>query len=68
LATKFFGRKTPERLEKLLDDPREAKRIIDEEYYVAIDYLAEHKDEFLEMNEWDRMTFLRDFFDREVLK
>jgi tRNA splicing ligase len=68
LATKFFGRKTPERLEKLLDDPREAKRIIDEEYYVAIDYLAERKDEFLEMNEWDRMTFLRDFFDREVLK
>jgi hypothetical protein len=30
--------------------------------------LAERKDEFLEMNEWDRMTFLRDFFDREVLK
>lgn len=68
LATKFFGRKTPERLEKLLDDPREAKRIIDEEYYVAIDYLAAHKDTFLEMNEWDRMTFLRDFFDAEVLK
>jgi len=68
LATKFFGRKTPERLEKLLDDPREAKRIIDEEYYVAIDYLAAHKDEFLEMGEWDRMTFLREFFDREVLK
>ena len=68
LATKFFGRKTPERLEKLLDDPREAKRIIDEEYYVAIDYLAAHKDTFLEMGEWERMTFLREFFDREVLK
>jgi len=68
LATKFFGRKTPERLEKLLDDPREAKRIIDEEYYVAIDYLADRKDEFLALDEWGRMTFLREFFDAEVLK
>jgi len=68
LATKFFGRKTPERLEQLLDDPRQAKTIIDEEYYVAIDYLAEHKDEFLAMTEWERMTFMRDFFDAEVLK
>lgn len=68
LATKFFGRKTPERLEKLLDDPREAKRIIDEEYYVAIDYLSDNKNTFLELDEWGRMTFLRDFFDEEVLK
>ena len=68
LATKFFGRKTPERPEKLLADPREAKKAIDEEYYVAIDYLAKHKDTFLEMGEWERMTFLRDFFDREVMK
>ena len=68
LATKFFGRKTPERLEQLLNDPRQAKTIIDEEYYVAIDYLAARKIEFMEMTEWERMTFLRDFFDREVLK
>jgi len=30
--------------------------------------LAEHKDEFLAMTEWERMTFMRDFFDAEVLK
>jgi hypothetical protein len=67
LATKFFGRKTPERLEKLLDDPREAKRIIDEEYYVAIDYLAKYKGTFIEMTELERMAFLREFFDREIM-
>ena len=68
LATKFLGRKTPERLEKLLADPREAKKALDEEYYVVLDYLAERKDEFMAMEEQDRMAFLRDFFDREVMK
>lgn len=68
LATKFLGRKTVERMEKILDDPREAKKILDEEYYVVIDYLATHKETFMEMTEWERMMFLRDFFDREILK
>lgn len=68
LATKFLGRKTVERMEKILDDPREAKKILDEEYYVVIDYLATHKDTFMEMAELERMAFLREFFDREVLK
>jgi len=67
LATKFFGRKTQERLTAILDDPREAKKIIDEEYYVAIEYLADHKDKFLAMNEQDRFAFLRDYFEKEVL-
>ncbi len=68
LATKFLGRKTEKRINELLDDTRAAKQILDEEYYVVLDYLADHKQAFIEMDEPMRMTFLRDFFDKEVLK
>lgn len=67
LATKFFGRKTEKRLNEILDDPREAKRIVDEEYYIAIEYLADHKEEFIAMPEQDRFEFLRTYFKKEVL-
>jgi len=67
LAAKFFGRKTEKRLNELLDDPRGAKQIIDEEYYIAIDRLAENKDEFIAMTEQERFAYLREFFDKEIL-
>jgi hypothetical protein len=68
LATKFLGRKTPDRLEKLLADQQAAMEILDEEYYVVLPYLVEHKQRFIAMEAWDRMEFLREFFDREVIK
>lgn len=68
LATKFLGRKTEKRLNELLDDTRSAKEILDEEYYVVLDHLAEHKDLFISLTEQDRFAYLRDFFDKEVLK
>ena len=75
LAVKFLGRKTEKRLLDIMDDPREAKKILDEEYYPILDYFAEDAgygntvgDTFIEMAEQLRMAFLRDYFDREILK
>lgn len=67
LATKFLGRKTEKRLNELLDDTRAAKQILDEEYYVVLDHLAEHKDDFIALTEQERFAFLREFFDKEIL-
>ena len=67
LATKFLGRKTEKRLNEILDDTRAAKQILDEEYYIVLDHLAENKDAFMVLTEQERFAYLRDFFDREVL-
>jgi len=63
LTTKFFGRKTEARLESLLDDPESTKQMIDEEYYDVIDHLAINKSVFLALNEQERFTYLREYFD-----
>ena len=68
LATKFLGRKTEKRLNEILDDPREAKKILDEEFYVVLDYVAENKDKFIAMTEQERYEFLREFFDKEIME
>jgi len=67
LTTKFFGRKNEKKLEAILTDPAWAKTVIDEEYYPVIDYLNEHKADFIEMTEQEKMKFLRDYFDKAVL-
>lgn len=67
LAVKFLGRKTEKRINELLNDPQAARQILDEEYYIVIDYLAENKDKFIGMTEQERFAFLREFFDNEII-
>lgn len=67
LATKFLGRKTEKRINELLDDTRAAKQILDEEYYIVLDYLADNKAAFIAMTEQERFAYLREFFDKEIM-
>lgn len=68
LTVKFFGRKSEERLTKLLENPEETKKLIDEEYYNVIDHLAINKRKFLAMDEQERFAYLRDYFDNELTR
>jgi len=68
LISKFFGRKTEEKLSKMLDNPESTKQSIDEEYYLLIDYLVYNRDKFIALSEQERFKFVREFFERELLK
>ena len=61
LVTKFFARKSEEKLQRILDNPQQAKQTLDEEYYPLVDYLQEHKGQFVKMDEQQRVLFVREF-------
>lgn len=56
LVSKFFGRSKAENLGRKLD-----KRQLDEEFYPLADYIAEHKQEFNQLSELDKIQFIQDF-------
>ena len=68
LTTKFLGRKTEEKLDQIISNPKESKKIIDEEFYSVLDYLSTRKDDFINMDEQSRFAFVREYFDNEILK
>ena len=68
LVTKFLGRKTQEKLDQIISNPEEAKKIIDEEFYSVLDYLSTRKDDFINMSEQERFSFVREYFDNEIIK
>ena len=61
LVTKFFARKSEGNLQHILDDPHQAKKTLDEEYYPLVDYLSEHNQEFVALDKQGRITFVREF-------
>ena len=61
LVTKFFARKSEEKLQRILDNPQQARQTLDEEYYPLVDYLQEHKEQFVKMNEQQRVAYVREF-------
>lgn len=62
LATKFLARINANKLLDKLNDKRELKKTIDEEFYDLIDYIDEFKDIFLICNEQQRIIFIENFF------
>lgn len=66
LTTKFIGRMQTTRLTEMLDNPDRFKQSIDEEFYDVIDYLNENRDLVLGMNNHERISFVRNFFENTL--
>jgi len=63
LAIKFIGRLNDDRLIRLLDNPHEIKKIIDEEFYDIIDHIQDNLDGFLSLTKEERIEYVRNYFD-----
>lgn len=66
LTSKFFGRMGVDRLLKGLD--KQSNFGIDEDFYPVVDYLRYNKDQFIQMDEQEKIKFVRDFIETEILK
>jgi hypothetical protein len=64
LMKKFLARKNEEKLIKLIDNPHEIKKIVDEEYYGVVDHICANKQEFVSMNEQERLDYIRYTFEK----
>jgi len=69
LTTKFLGRKSEDKLVKLLTNKEQARKIIDEEFYPVVDHLSDPKtiDKFISMSDQERFAYLRTWFGHNVL-
>lgn len=69
LATKFLGRIREERLNGLLiaKNQQQLRQIIDEEFYGIIETITADPKAFIDLNEQERMAFVRTYFDENVL-
>lgn len=65
LTTKLFARMNGDKVLKLLENPKEAKKKVDEEYYDLIDYLSSFRDEFVAMDEQEKIAFIKDFIEAD---
>lgn len=63
LTTKFFARKSSDKLMDMLDSEK-AKRQVDEEYYPLIEYLSLNKNEFVALDEQDRIKMISGFLSK----
>lgn len=63
LVKKLFARMNPDKLTKMLDQPQALRERIEEEHYPLIDYLGEHQDEFVPLDEQERLVFIRNYFE-----
>lgn len=65
LVTKFFARKSEKRFDLVLRGDN-WKQFVDEEYYDLVQWLREHRDEFLRMSEPTRCQIVRQYFERKT--
>jgi len=65
LSTKFLTRLREDHLLGTLDNPDKLKQRVDEEFYEIIDYLSYVKDQFTQLEEHDRIKFIRGWFKNE---
>ena len=62
LVKKFFARKAVDKLNKLLDNPAQAKKYVkEEEYFPLADYLCNNKAAFAALDEQQRLRFIEEF-------
>lgn len=64
LTKKLFARMNADKLAKMLNQPQALRERLEEESYPLIDYLREHQDEFLALDEQARLVFIRDYFEK----
>lgn len=65
LTTKFLVRMNGDKVMKLLENIKEARKKVDEEYYDLIDYLSSFREEFVEMDEQEKIAFIKDFIEAD---
>lgn len=61
LTTKFFARKTVEKLNDLIDNPIGLKQSLDEEFYPVVDYIVQQGENFTAKSEQQRLSMMRAF-------
>lgn len=62
LVKKFFSRKSVDKLNKLLDNPAQAKQYVkEEEYFPLVDYLCNNKVAFAALDKQQRLRFIEEF-------
>jgi hypothetical protein len=66
LVSKLFGRMGSEKLITGLNNPTGLKIKIDEEFYPVIDYLASIKDEFILMDEQQKIASVQKFIEESL--
>lgn len=62
LVSKFLARKNGNNLVTMLENVKETKKTVDEEYYPLLDYLATIKEQFTQQTEQERLTTIETFF------
>lgn len=63
LVSKLLARMGHDRLTRLIDNDVSLRQMIDEEFYPLIEYLQSRRDEFVNMEEQDRLSFIRKYFE-----
>lgn len=63
LVKKLFARMNVDKLVKMLDNPNLLRERLEEESYPLIDYLNEHRDTFVALEEQARLEFIRAYFE-----
>lgn len=63
LTSKFFARKSEEKLLKGLEDQQWFRTVVEEEMYPVIDYLATIKEDFVAQNEQQRLATVQAFIE-----
>ena len=67
LISKFLARCGQAKLEHMLTHPDWINwNTIDEEFFPLIRYLSANKDDYLNMDEQDRLTYIQSFIEREI--
>lgn len=61
-TTKWFARMNPEKFRKQLQNVNQLKKEVDEEFFGLIDKIAEAPDQFINLNEQDRISFVENYF------
>lgn len=67
LTTKFLGRMNDAKLLKMIEDPENLKKCIDEEFYDIVDHISDNTDLFLSMDNQHRIEYVRNFFDKKFM-
>lgn len=62
LVKKFLARIREKKFEEFCRNPQNFKQNIDEEFYPLINFIVANKDEFIKLEEQDRLRFIGHFF------
>lgn len=67
LTKKLFARMNADKLSRLLNNPDQLLKRVEEEFYPLVEHLVRHRDSFIVMDEQARLQFVRDYFEEVTL-